>query len=122
MDFHATILDAIGIEPDPSNHPDGDSLVDLFTGKSPLDRDAIYFHYPNYAFHKKNRPGSAVRSGEFKLIKFYDDNSVELYNLKDDLSEANDLTRSMPEKTVELRNKLETWLSETDGKVPANAN
>ncbi|MDG1510773.1 MAG: sulfatase [Mariniblastus sp.] len=122
MDFHATILDAVGIEPDPSNHPDGDSLVGLFTGKSPLNRDAIYFHYPNYAFHKKNRPGSAIRSGDFKLIKFYDDNSVELYNLKDDLSEANDLTRSMPEKTAELRNKLETWLSETDAKVPANAN
>ncbi len=120
MDFHATILDAIGIEADPSNHPDGDSLIDLLTGKSPLNRDAIYFHYPNYAFHKKNRPGSAIRSGDFKLIQFYDDNSVELYNLKDDLSESHDLTESMPNKTRELKKRLETWISETDAKTPTS--
>ncbi|MDA7910268.1 sulfatase-like hydrolase/transferase [bacterium] len=122
MDFHATILDAVGIAADPSNHPDGDSLTDLLTGTSSLNRDAIYFHYPNYAFHKKNRPGSAIRCGDYKLIKFYDDNSVELYNLKEDLSESNDLSKSMPNKTMELKNKLEAWISETDAKTPANAN
>lgn len=122
MDFHATILDAIGIEADPSNHADGDSLIELLTGKSPLNRNEIYFHYPNYAFHKKNRPGSAIRSGNFKLIKFYDDNSVELYNLKEDLSESHDLTGSMPNKTRELKKKLETWISETDAKVPTSTN
>lgn len=122
MDFHATILDAAGIEADPSNHPDGVSLTDLLDGTSSLKRDAIYFHYPNYAFHKKNRPGSAIRRGHFKLIKFYDDNSVELYNLRDDLSESKDLSKSMPDKTTELKNKLEIWISETDAKVPAATN
>ena len=122
MDFHASILDATGIEPDPTNHPDGNSLIDMCFGKSPLKRDAIYFHYPNYAFHKKNRPGSAIRAGDFKLIKFYDDNSTELYNLKEDLSEANDLSKLMPEKTAELKNKLESWISETNARVPTIAN
>ena len=122
MDFHASILDATGIEPDPTNHPDGNSLIDMCFGKSPLNRDAIYFHYPNYAFHKKNRPGSAIRAGDFKLIKFYDDNSVELYNLSEDLSEANDLAKSMPKKTAELKNKLESWISETNARVPTIAN
>ena len=122
MDFHATILDAVGIDADPSNHPDGTSLTGLLTGTSSLNRDAIYFHYPNYAFHKKNRPGSAIRCGDFKLIKHYDDNSVELYNLKEDLSESNDLAESMPDKMIELKNKLETWMADTDAKVPAIAN
>ena len=122
MDFHATILDAAGIEADPSNQPDGNSLTGLLTGTSSLKRDAIYFHYPNYALHKKNRPGSAIRHGNFKLIKFYDDNSVELYNLRDDLSESKDLSKSMPDKATELKNKLEIWISETDAKVPAATN
>ena len=73
MDIHATILEAANLEADPSNTPDGVSLLKTLEGEATLRRDAIYFHYPNYAFHKENRLGSAVRSGDFKLIKFYDD-------------------------------------------------
>ena len=118
MDVHATILDAAGLQPDPSNSPDGVSLVPVLNNTGDLKREAIYFHYPNYAFHKKNRPGSAIRSGEFKLIRRYDDDSYELYDLEQDISESHNLIDSMPEKASELRNKLNSWLAETNASQP----
>ncbi|TWU32633.1 Arylsulfatase [Novipirellula artificiosorum] len=68
MDIHATILEVANLKTDPSNTPDGVSLLPMLKDESKLERESIYFHYPNYAFHKGNRLGSAVRSGDFKLI------------------------------------------------------
>ena len=85
-----------------------------------LDR-SICFHYPNYAFHKQNRLGSAIRSGDYKLIKFYDDDSIELYDLNNDISESTDLASEMPEKAAELRRELETWLKKTNASQPQKA-
>ena len=121
MDIHATILDAANLKADSSNIPDGVSLKSMLENGSELKRNSIYFHYPNYAFHKQNRLGSAIRSGDFKLIKYYDDDSVELYNLKDDISESRDLTKEMPDKAKQLRTELEQWLSETNASQPLHA-
>ena len=122
MDIHATILETANLKPDPSNVPDGTSLVPMLTGEAELERESIYFHYPNYAFHKKNRLASAVRSGDYKLLKFYDDDSVELYNLKNDISESNDLAAAMPDKAKQLRSDLETWLKKTNASQPQRSN
>ena len=70
MDIHATILDVADLEADPSNTPDGVSLLPMLTNESDLKRESIYFHYPNYAFHKGNRLGSAVRSGDYKSVSY----------------------------------------------------
>jgi arylsulfatase A len=118
MDIHATILEAANLQADPSNTPDGVSLVKMLEGEAELARDSIYFHYPNYAFHKQNRLGSAIRAGDFKLIRFYDDNSVELYNLKHDIGESENLAAAMPDRAAQLRAKLETWLEETEASHP----
>ena len=121
MDIHATILDVANLKADPTNVPDGVSLVGMLKDESKLNRDSIYFHYPNYAFHKRNRLGSAVRSGDYKLIKFYDDDSVELYNLKNDISESKNLADTMPEKAKQLRADLEAWLKKTGASQPQHA-
>ncbi|MFK7820124.1 MAG: sulfatase [Planctomycetaceae bacterium] len=118
MDIHATILEAASLKPDPSNVPDGVSLLPILTGDSELKRESIYFHYPNYAFHKKNRLASAIRSGNYKLLRFYDTESVELYNLKNDISESHDLARTMPEKAKQLQSELEAWLTTTNASIP----
>ncbi len=118
MDVHATILDTAGLSPDPSNQPDGVSLIPILRKTGNLNRDAIYFHYPNYAFHKNNRPGSAIRIGDFKLIKRYDDDSVELYNLHNDISESKNLSEILPDKASELTNRLDSWLRETNASQP----
>ena len=97
---------------------EGENLVPLFQQQSVPQRDAIFFHFPNYAWHMDNRLGGAVRSGKFKLINHYDDDSVELYDLSADLSETRDLSLQMPKKTAELKGRLKAWLHETGAKMP----
>ena len=117
-DCYPTILEAAGIPPTP-NHPlDGKSILPLLTQSSELERDALYFHYPNYAFHKQNRLGSAIREGEFKLIKHYDDGSLELYDLSNDVGEKNDISTQSPEIAKRLVDKLDKWLQERESQLP----
>ena len=121
MDIHSTILEVANLKADSSNIPDGISLLPMLKSESKLDRQSIYFHYPNYAFHKENRMASAIRSGDYKLIKFYDDDSVELYNLKKDISESQNIADEMPEKAKQLRADLDAWLKDTNASKPQRA-
>ena len=117
-DFYSTMLEVAGLEPTPGVPADGESLVPLLSGKGKPKREAIHFHYPNFAFHKDNRLGSAIRMGDYKLIKFYDDDSVELYNLKEDISESKDLAKEMPERAIKMRKRLVKWLNDSGAKLP----
>ena len=65
--------------------------------------------------------GSAIRSGDYKLIKFYDDDSIELYDLKNDIGESKNLATTMPEKAKQLRSDLESWLASTKASQPQRA-
>lgn len=116
MDYYRTILDACGIQTDEKNC-DGVSLLPLFAGKS-LRRDALYFHYPNYAFHRGNRLGAAIRSGNHKLIKYFEDDSVELFDLKADIGETKNLAGQLPGLADRLKSKLNRWLVETSANLP----
>jgi arylsulfatase A-like enzyme len=118
MDTYPTVLAAVGLKPDPKKSLDGESIVPLLRQTGTLDRDALYFHYPNYAFHKRNRLGSAIREGDFKLIARYDDGSVELYNLATDIGETTDVSNSSPEMARRLKHKLDAWLTESGAKMP----
>lgn len=117
-DFYPTLLDAAGLQPNSDYPGDGENLVPLLTGRGKLKRDAIFWHYPNFAFHRDNRLGSAIRMGDFKLLEFFEDDSVELYNLKDDLSERRNLAGSMPELTTEMRQRLQAWRVESKARLP----
>ena len=94
------------------------SLLPLLTQTGGLEREALFFHYPNYAFHKKNRLASAIRSGNHKLIQRYDDGSIELYNLAEDIGEVTNLAARFPELANQLHEKLEKWLREVDARFP----
>ena len=117
-DLFPTILEAAGLEPDNNQLLDGESLVPLLKQTGSLERDAVCFHYPNYAFHGKNRMGGAIRQGDYKLIMWYDDDSVELYNLNEDIGEKTSLSQTMPEKAKMLKAKLQAWLKTTGAKMP----
>lgn len=120
-DFFATILEAAGVTL-PATYPgDGESLIPILTGPGSLEREAIFFHYPNYAFHGSNRLGGAVRAGDFKLIERFDDHSVELFDVRSDLSETTDLSSRMPELAGELRARLESWRGSVNAAMPTSA-
>lgn len=144
VDFFPTILEIVGIENeagkqvDPvrnsgtpsdqekgniSNGVDGVSLVPLLKQTGTLNRQAIYWHYPHY--HSSSiGPCGAVRAGDYKLIEWFDesifgpDNRFELYNLKEDIGEQNNLAKKMPEKTEELRTMLQNWRNEVNAQMP----
>lgn len=117
-DLFPTILAAAGVAPDPETPCDGVDLGPLLRGEEKLERDALFWHYPNYAWHQSNRPGAAMRQGKWKLILRFDDDSTELYDLEADLEERHDLAREHPERAAKMRKRLEAWLVETDAALP----
>lgn len=116
MDFYPTLLEAVGASD--ATAPDGVSLMPLLRGESALDRPAIYFHYPNYAWHRSNRLGSAMRMGRYKLIEWFDNGSLELYDLEADLSERHNLASAMPDRAAEMRLMLASWREESGAAMP----
>ena len=121
MDCYPTLLDVAGLPPTPDHPVDGKSLLPLFEQSGRLDRDAVYLHYPNYAFHKKNRLGGVIREGEYKLIKRYRDGELELYHLNSDIGEKKNLAAQSPELAGFMERKLEAWLRETGAKMPVRS-
>jgi arylsulfatase A-like enzyme len=82
-----------------------------------LKRDAIYWHYPHY--HKGGAtPSGAVRKGNFKLIEYFEDGRLELFDLKADIGEENDLSKKLPKKAEELQKLLAAWRAEVDASMP----
>jgi arylsulfatase A-like enzyme len=116
-DFYPTMLEMAGLPPKSEQHVDGESLVPLLKGTGRPQRKAIYWHYPHYS-NQGGGPGGAVRAGDFKLIESYEDNRVELYNLRSDLGEQHDLAAERPEKAAELRQMLRQWRKEVGAVMP----
>ena len=121
MDCYATMLEAAEVDASTWKEGDGLSLLPLLRQKDSWKRDALYWHYPNYAFHLKNRLGGIVREGDYKLIKRYGDGELELFNLKDDLSEENNLSEDRPELAKRLEGKLDVWLKEVGANMPVRS-
>ncbi len=116
-DFYPTLLDLAGLPPRPQQHCDGLSLARLLRGETKLDRQNLYWHYPHY--HGSTwAPGAAIRSGEWKLIEFYDEGKAELYNLRDDIGERTDLAAKAPSQTRTLRADLRHWQQSVGAKMP----
>ncbi|MDX2413899.1 MAG: sulfatase [Bacteroidales bacterium] len=116
-DFYPTILDLAGISQRPEEHSDGLSLVPLLKGKKIKER-ALIWHYPHYG-NQGGDPSSIIRKGDWKLIHFYEDQHEELYMLRDDLSETNDLASSEPELLNLLSEELFGYLNSVGAKFPA---
>ncbi|HEY5312718.1 MAG TPA: sulfatase [Pirellulales bacterium] len=118
VDFFPTILQMAGALRSPSPSIDGVSLVPVLSGKvDRLARDAIFWHYPHY--HPGGAtPYGAIRAGDWKLIEFYEDMHVELYNLADDLGEQHELSEVRPEKARQLRDRLHAWRSAVGAQMP----
>ncbi len=119
IDILPTICEMTG-QPIPSERPvDGISLVPLLRGQKKLRRDTLYWHLPHY-WGPKNvaYPSSTMRKGDWKLIHYYEDDKLELYNLKDDPFEKHDLAGVKPRKAKALDRKLLGWLSDNGAKFP----
>lgn len=117
IDAYPTILEMTGVADDPAHHFDGVSLVPLLRKKGGLLPRNLYWHYPHY--HPGGAtPYSAVRQGDWKLIEFFEDNSVELYNLEDDPQETTNLATRYADEVVRLRKELKAWRKAVNAQLP----
>ena len=137
LDFYPTFCDVAGISPPKGKILDGLSIKPLFEGEKIADR-ALYWHFPIYleAYGKPNnagmkeaqdplfrtRPGSAIRHGDWKLIEYFENGAFELYNLKEDIGEKNNLAKKHPEKLQELQTKLNKWRKKLNAPIPTQKN
>jgi arylsulfatase A len=117
IDFFPTLCEAVGVTIPQDRPIDGVSMMPLWQQTGQWDRDALYWHFPHYRYTQTG-PYSIIRDGDWKLLKRYDKNTFELFNLKVDLSESNDLASVMPDKVAQLNEKLEQWLKHCQAKVP----
>ena len=116
-DFFPTLLATAGVADPVLPSGDGVDLTPLFRQSGPLKREAIYWHYPHY--HPGGAtPYGAVREGDFRLIEFYEDMRVELYNLREDIGESNDLASALPSKAAAMRQKLHDWRDRVHAQMP----
>ena len=116
-DFYPTILEIIGLPLMPEQHCDGVSLLPLIKGKNELTRDAIFWHYPHYG-NQGGTPGSSIRQGDYKLIEFFEEGHIELYNLRNDIGEVHNLANKMPEIAATMQKTLQDWRESVEAKIP----
>jgi len=119
IDLYPTVLEITGLSGSEKHNKsvDGLSLVPLL--KKPdatLDRDTLYWHYPHY--YPTTSPVSSIRQGDWKLLHYYEDDHVELFDLADDLGESKDLAKARPELAGKLRKQLDAILNDADAQFP----
>ena len=114
VDFYPTILEMAGVNVESLNHiTDGQSLVPLLNAdkrkQATLANRPLFWHFPHYSNHGMQSPGGAVRLGDYKLLDYFENNTVQLFNLAKDPGEQHDLSKFEPEKVKELKTLLDNW-------------
>jgi arylsulfatase A-like enzyme len=122
-DLYPTLLEAVGVPLRPSQHCDGVSFVSLFNDPAAegaahhLRERPLYWHYPHYG-NLGGTPGSVIRRGDWKLLHFFEDDGIELYNLRRDIGETEDVSAAEPKLAAELKQLLDQWRSSIGALVP----
>jgi arylsulfatase A-like enzyme len=119
IDFYPTFAEIVGMKRHSgvTQEYDGVSLMPLLRDPgSGLERDTLYWHYPHY--YPTTSPVSSIRQGNWKLLEYFEDSHLELYNLADDPSEEENLAEEMPQRATELRNKLSAWRQSVEAQLP----
>jgi arylsulfatase A len=116
IDFYPTFLAAANGTPPKQQVLDGVSLLPVLRNQSAsLQREALYWHLPHY---HHSTPASAIRQGDWKLLEFFETSSLELYNLRDDLGETNNLATRFPDRAKAMHTALKAWRKDVQAQVP----
>jgi len=121
MDLFPTIVEMAGLPASSAQTAiDGVSFASVLRGGTTPTRDTMFWHYPHHQHYQLGgaMPYGAIRSGDYKLIEFYNDMHVELYNIQTDIGEKNDLAPTEPKKAAELRTRLHAWREKVGAQMP----
>lgn len=120
VDLYPTLLELTGA-PKPNQPLDGESYLAVLRGED-KPRGPLYWHFPGYLGSSNNQwrttPVSTIREGDWKLMEFLEDGRTELYNLRDDVGERNNLVAAHPDRAAALRAKLTNWRESVGAKMP----
>ena len=116
-DFYPTLLEMAGLPARSDQHVDGVSFAAALQG-STFERDAIYWHFPHYSNHGMQSPGGAIRAGPYKLLEYFENGTVQLFDLDNDPGEQRDLAAEQPAKAAELRARLHAWRESVSAAMP----
>jgi len=123
IDFYPTLLEIAGLKPLKNQILDGVSLCPLLLKGKVLKKRELYCHFPHYVPATDNYPSTSVRMGDWKLIRVYGEgldqtSAYELYNLKTDVGESNNLAAANPKLVAKLDKLIENHVNETQGIFP----
>jgi len=134
VDLYPTFCEITHADLPANQSLDGRSLVPILLDESKSVGDrALFWHFPAYlqSYQRvdgqrdllyRSRPCSIIRHGRWKLHEYFEDGGLELYDLKEDISESNDLSQQMPDKTRELHLELQQWRKQISAPVPTKSN
>lgn len=136
VDIYPTLCDIAKAQLPSNQDLDGNSLVPLLKGddSDQFINRPLFWHFPAYlqSYGTRNkeqrdplfrsRPCSIVRLGDWKLHEYFEDGEFELYNLKNDVGESNNLAKTNPEKRTELHELLKGWRKNINAPVPTAPN
>jgi arylsulfatase A-like enzyme len=117
LDFMPTFREMLGQPAEEVGEPDGVSLLPVLRGGPGKDQEALYFHYPHYS-NQGGRPSGAIRRGNYKLIRYYEDNRTELFDLTRDPGEKTNLAGASPRVAARLQRQLERWGQRVGARMP----
>lgn len=122
-DFLPTLLDMAGLSVPKQYKGDGLSIAPVLLGQknkvSQLEKRALYWHFPQYSNHGAQSPGGAIRYGNYKLIEYFENFRVELFDLQADPGEQHDLSATAPGIVKDLTKKLHEWRKSLHANMPA---
>lgn len=117
VDYLPTFMDLLQVKQLPPQI-DGKSFLSVLNQPSSvINRGPVFWHYPHFS-NQLGRPAAAVRSGDYKLVELYETGKLELYNLREDISEEKDLSKALPEKAKELYDLLKKWRADVKANMP----
>ena len=122
MDLFPTIVEMAGLPAAAAKTAlDGINFASILRGNPKPTRDSLFWHYPHHQHYQLGgaTPYGAIRAGDFKLVEFFNDMHVELYNIREDIGETRDLAPTNPRKADELRRRLHAWRDEIGAQMPS---
>ena len=110
------MLEMIGQEKAASEDLEGVSLVPLLQGRE-IEERSLYWYFSHYSNHGMQSPASAIRSGKYKLLEYFENGTVQLFDLEKDLGEQVNLAERESEIVERLQKDLHAWRKEVGAQM-----
>lgn len=124
VDLYPTLVEATGGKLPESQKFDGQSYLPLLTNRADQWKPrAVYWHFPGYLGagpgEWRTTPAGAVQVGHLKLLEFFEDKHIELYDIKADIGQNRDLVKEQPQRAAEMLARLTEWRKSINAQMPA---